>query len=90
MISLSLSPTTASTLAGCDHSRWSVCACVSNIPALAFIQSTVTGALNESWFALNFLSASVVPVASATTLLAWAGPRYSRMLVSWSAVGGFS
>jgi hypothetical protein len=39
-----------------------------NIPALAFIQSTVTGALNELSFALNFLRASVVPVASVMTL----------------------
>jgi hypothetical protein len=63
---------------------------IENIPALAFIQSTVTGALNKLSFALNFLSASVVPVASAITLPAWAGPRYSRMLVNWSAVGAVS
>jgi hypothetical protein len=42
-----------------------------NIPALAFIQSTVTGALNKLSFALNFLRASVVPVASVMTLPAW-------------------
>jgi hypothetical protein len=88
MISLSLSPTTAINVSSMyplpplSHTTNGI-----NIPALAFIQSTVTGALNKLSFALNLLRASVVLVASAMTLPAWAGPRYSRMLVNWSAVG---
>lgn len=83
MISLSLSPTTVAMSARCFHaSKGSMLSIGINIPALAFIQSTVTGALNKLSFALNFLSASLVPVASVITLPAWAGPRYSRMLVN--------
>lgn len=61
-----------------------------DVPARAFIQSTVTGALKEFSLALNFFSASVVPVASEITLPACAGPRYSRMLLNWSVVGAVS
>jgi len=83
MSSLSLSPTTIAMSAYFLHANECLMLSIeSNIPALAFIQSTVTGALNKLSFALNFLSASVVPVASAITLPAWAGPRYSRMLVN--------
>lgn len=58
-----------------------------NLPALPLFQSTVTGLWNRLSFCLNFRKASVVPVASAMILPAFEGPRYSRMLVSWSAVG---
>lgn len=57
------------------------------VPALPLFQSTVTGRWKDASLCLNFLNASLVPVASLITLPACPGPRYSKMLLNWSLVG---
>lgn len=56
-------------------------------PARPLLQSTVTGRWKAVSFCLNLRSASLEPVAPSTTLPAFEGPKYSKILLSWSGVG---
>lgn len=53
-----------------------------HVPALPLFQSTTIGLWKAFSLSLNFLNASLTSLAPLTTVPAFAGPKYSRMLLS--------